>query len=319
MLSTPWSRDMGLRAPIVNAPMGGVAGGRLAAAVTAAGGLGMIGMGSAGSASRLTAELELFGGVGGPFGIGMVDWVRAREPQLLDIALAARPTVISIGFTEDFSWVERVRRHGVVAVTQVYDAAQARRAVDAGVDVIVARGAEGGGHGEPLLGTLPLLDAVLDAVDVPVLAAGGISTGRTLAAVLAAGASGAWLGTRLSMCAEALTPDRAREALVRADATDTVVTRVFDIGQNLPWPTRFPSRVLRNDFTRQWEHHEDDLAGASAAKDALAAAMAGDDPAVAPVDAGEGVGMLTESSPAAQVIDELCSTAHRLLSGWGER
>lgn len=319
MLSTPWSRDMGLRAPIVNAPMGGVAGGRLAAAVTAAGGLGMIGMGSAGSVSRLTAELESLGEVSGPFGIGLVDWVLGREPGLLDAALAARPTLISIGFTEDFSWVDTVHRHGVLATTQVYDAAQARRAEDAGVDVIVARGAEGGGHGAPTLGTLPLLDAVLDAVEVPVLAAGGISSGRTLAAVLAAGAGGAWLGTRLSMCTEALTSDRTRAALARADATDTLTTRVFDIGQNLPWPAHFPSRVLRNDFTRQWEHREDDLADAPAARDVLAAAMAADDPAVAPVDAGQGVGVLTESSPAGRVIDELCSTARNLLRAWGTR
>ncbi|WP_040840688.1 NAD(P)H-dependent flavin oxidoreductase [Nocardia brevicatena] len=319
MLSTAWSRDMGLRAPIVNAPMGGVAGGRLAAAVTAAGGLGMIGMGSAGSVSRLAAELELLGEISGPSGIGLVDWVLAREHGLLDAALAARPTLISISFTEDFSWVDRVHRHGIAAATQVYDVEQARRAEGAGVDVIVARGAEGGGHGAPLSGTLPLLDAVLDAVEVPVPAAGGISSGRTLAAVLAAGAAGAWVGTRLSMCTEALTSDRTREALMRADATDTLTTRVFDIGQDLPWPARFPSRVLRNDFTRQWEHREDELADAPAARDALAAAMAADDPAVAPIDAGQGVGVLTESAPAGRIIDELCSTAHRLLRTWGTR
>ncbi|MFI1462250.1 NAD(P)H-dependent flavin oxidoreductase [Nocardia carnea] len=316
MLSTPWSRGMGLRAPIVNAPMGGVAGGRLAAAVTTAGGLGMIGMGSAGSAARLSDELDLLGAVPGPFGIGLVDWVLAREPALLDTALAARPTVISVGFTDDFAWVQRLHRHGVMAVTQVYDAEQARRAADAGVDVLVARGAEGGGHGAPLLGTLPLLDAVLDAVEVPVLAAGGISSGRTLAAVLAAGAAGAWLGTRLSVCTEALTPDRARAALVRAAATDTVTTRIFDIGQQLPWPARFPSRVLRNDFTGRWEHSENDLTGNPAARDELAAAMAADDPEVAPVDAGQGVGMVTESAPMARVIDELCATAEDALSGW---
>lgn len=313
MLSTPWSREMGLRAPVVNAPMGGVAGGRLAAAVTAAGGLGMIGMGSAGSVARLTDELELLGAVSGPFGIGLVDWVLARETGLLDTAVAAGPAVVSIGFTGDFSWVPRLHRHGIAAVTQVYDAEQARRAAGAGVDVLVARGAEGGGHGEPLLGTLPLLDAVLDAVDVPVLAAGGISSGRTLAAVLAAGAAGAWLGTRLSVCTEALTPPNAREALFRARATDTVTTRVFDIGQNLPWPAVFPSRVLRNGFTRQWEQHEDRLAGNTAAREILAAATASDDPAVAPVDAGQGVGVVTESRPARVIIDDLCATAQRCL------
>lgn len=313
VLSTPWSREMGLRAPIVNAPMGGVAGGRLAAAVTAAGGLGMIGMGSAGSVARLTGELDVLGAAPGLFGIGLVDWVLAREPGLLDTALAAGPTVISIGFTDDFTWVDRLHRHGVLAVTQVYDAEQARCAAGSGVDVLVARGAEGGGHGAPLLGTLPLLDVVLEAVEVPVLAAGGIASGRTLAAVLAAGAAGAWLGTRLSVCTEALTPHNARAALMRARATDTVTTRVFDIGQNLPWPARFPSRVLRNHFTRQWERREDALADTPAAHEVVAAATAADDPYLAPVDAGQGVGMVTESHTAQTIIDDLCATAQQRL------
>src|SRR6202011_5888951 len=95
MLSTPWSRRMGLRVPIVNAPMGGVAGGRLAAAVTAAGGLGMVGMGTAGSTSALHAELPH---VRGTFGIGLLDWVISQDPDLLDAALAARPVLCSVSF-----------------------------------------------------------------------------------------------------------------------------------------------------------------------------------------------------------------------------
>ncbi|MFZ3269603.1 MAG: nitronate monooxygenase, partial [Mycobacterium sp.] len=186
MLSTPWSRAMGLRVPIVNAPMGGVAGGLLAAAVTAAGGLGMVGMGTAGSTSSLRAELPH---VTGTFGIGLVDWVIRKEPGLFDAALAARPVLISVSFGTDLSWVSRVHDAGIGAATQVYNSDEAQRAQDAGVDLLVARGCEGGGHGEATIGTLPLLDAVLDVVSVPVLAAGGIASERSLAAVLAAGAS----------------------------------------------------------------------------------------------------------------------------------
>src|ERR1700756_4158166 len=137
MLSTPWSRHMGLRVPIVNAPMGGVAGGRLAAAVTAAGGLGMVGMGTAGSTSALYAELPH---VRGTFGIGLVDWVIRKEPELLDAALAAGPVLLSGSFGADLSWVRRARDAGIVSATQVYDSIEARRAEDAGVDVVVARG-----------------------------------------------------------------------------------------------------------------------------------------------------------------------------------
>ncbi|MFL0181089.1 MULTISPECIES: NAD(P)H-dependent flavin oxidoreductase [unclassified Mycobacterium] len=295
--------------------MGGVAGGRLAAAVTAAGGLGMVGMGSTATAASLATELAALG-VAPRFGIGLVDWVIRDRPDLLEAALAARPTLLSISFGTDLSWVQRAHAAGILAVTQVYDAETARRAQDAGLDVLVARGAEGGGHGEIRLATLPLLDAVLDVVEVPVLAAGGISTPRSLAAVLAAGAAGAWLGTVLSACPEALTGEAARRALIEAGGTDTITTRVFDVGQRLDWPARFPSRVLRNEFTGRWGGREDALAGDREAGAELAAAIAAGNQRVAPVDAGQGVGMLTDSRPVAVVLDEMCTGAQRLLARW---
>lgn len=304
---------MGLRVPIVNAPMGGVAGGRLAAAVTAAGGLGMVGMGSAGSTSALAAELPH---VRGTFGIGLVDWVMRKEPGLLDAALAAQPVLLSVSFGTDWSWVRRAHDAGIATATQVYDGGEARRAQDAGIDVLVARGAEGGGHGDATIAMLPLLDAVLDAVSLPVLAAGGIASPRSLAAVLAAGASGAWLGTCLSASSEALTSDAARRMLIAAGETDTTTTRVFDVGRDRPWPERFPSRVLRNDFVARWDGREDALAGDSSAHAELADAIAAEDYRVAPVDAGQGVGMVTGVTPVADVIDRLCTGAESLLARW---
>ena len=304
MLGTPWSRGLGLRVPILNAPMGGVAGGRLAAAVTAAGGLGMIGMGSTASAEALAVELGLLGEVS-RFGIGLVDWVIRARPDLLDAALAAEPALLSVSFGTDLSWVQRTRAAGIRTATQVYDADDARRAQDSGVDVLVARGAEGGGHGVVGLATLPVLDAVLAVARVPVLAAGGIASARSLAAVLAAGADGAWLGTCLSACPEALTGEDARRALLAASGTDTVTTRVFDVAAGLPWPARFPSRVLRDEFADRWTGREDELAGAGVAG------------RVDPVDAGQGVGMLTDSRPAGVLIDEICGGAAELLGRWG--
>jgi nitronate monooxygenase len=314
-LSTPWSRAMGLRVPIVNAPMGGVAGGRLAAAVTAAGGLGMVGMGSAASASSLHAELTH---VSGRFGIGLVDWVIRKQPGLFDAALATRPALISVSFGTDLSWVSRVHDAGIAAATQVYNSVEALRAEEAGIDLLIARGNEGGGHGEATIGTLPLLAAVLDVVSVPVLAAGGIASPRSLAAVLAAGAGGAWLGTCLSISTEALTSDAGRQALVAARETDTISTRVFDIVRRRPWAERFPSRVLRNDFVARWSGHEDALADDPDAEAGLNAAIAADDPRTAPVLAGQGVGMVTGVAPAGEVIDRLCTGAHELLAGWSQ-
>ncbi|OKH70484.1 2-nitropropane dioxygenase, partial [Mycobacterium sp. SWH-M3] len=188
-LATTWSTAMRLDVPIVNAPMGGAAGGRLAAAVSTAGGLGMVGMGSSATPEQLKAELAALGELSRPFGIGLVHWVMQDRPELLDMAVAARPALLSVSFGADWAWVAKAHDAGVrvatQVATQVATVEAARRAVDAGVDVVVARGAEGGGHGEPTVGTLPLLCDVLDAVDVPVLAAGGITSARGVAAVLA--------------------------------------------------------------------------------------------------------------------------------------
>ncbi|MDT5255775.1 MAG: nitronate monooxygenase, partial [Mycobacterium sp.] len=138
---------------------------------------------------------------------------------------------------------------------------------------------------------------------------------RSLAAVLAAGASGAWVGTRLAACPEALTGDGSRRALIAARATDTATTRVFDIARGRPWPARFPSRVLANDFVARWTGHEDALD--PPACDALAAAIAADDRRIAPVDAGEGVGMIRDDASVGEVIEQMCAGAERLLAGWG--
>jgi nitronate monooxygenase len=303
---------MGLAAPIVNAPMGGVAGGALAAAVSRAGGLGMVGIGSAGCASQLDEQLGHVRALGRPFGIGLVAWLVASEPQLLTAAIDAEPALLSVSFGEDFSWVRRAHDAGITAAAQVGSLRAAVCAVEAGCDVVIARGAEAGGHGEPSVGTLPLLATILDRLPVPVLAAGGVSCGRALAAVLAAGASGAWVGTSFSACTETLTSDNARRALLAAQGTDTVSTRVFDIAASYPWQG-IPERVLRNGFTDRWHGHERELTTDSGAGQALATAIAADDPHVAPVNAGQGVAMLRSVRPAAEVINEMCADAARQL------
>ncbi|MFF2495654.1 NAD(P)H-dependent flavin oxidoreductase [Agromyces sp. NPDC058064] len=330
-LATPWSAALGLTTPIVSAPMGGVAGGRFATAVSRAGALGMIGMGSAGSAAKLEAQLGLLELDGEPFGIGLVHWGIGRDPALLDVALEARPALVSVGFADRFEWVERVHAAGARAATQVYTAAEALVAADAGVDVIVARGSDGGGHGDPRMGTLALLDAVLDAVGSHdsttsggpvVLAAGGIGSGRTLAAVLAAGAAGAWIGTALSASTETLSSPAAIEVLLAASGDDTVNTCAIDAALGLPWPERFPERVIRNELVDAWLDRVEELRTATvsaegtdlvALRAAIAAANRDGDHALVPVDAGQGVGLLRRSRPVAEVIDEFTRTAAALL------
>ena len=274
----------------------------------------MIGMGSSATPTLLERELRHVAGLDRPFGIGLVHWVATARPELLDVAVLARPALLCVSFGDDWSWVRRAHDAGLTAATQVADVEAAQRAVDAGVDVLVARGAEGGGHGEPRVGTLPLLTEVLDRVSVPVLAAGGIASARGLAAVLAAGAAGAWLGTVFATCPEALTSAPVRDALLEADGAATVTTRVFDVAQGYRWPATIPERVLRNDFVDRWDGHDADLD--AGARDALAAAVAADDLRLAPVNAGQGVGMVTDTRSAAETIERLCSDASALLRRW---
>ncbi|MFF2272581.1 NAD(P)H-dependent flavin oxidoreductase [Agromyces sp. NPDC058136] len=334
-LSTPWSASLGLATPIVAAPMGGVSGGRFASAVSRAGALGMIGMGSAGSAAKLALQLAELDRGDAPFGIGMVQWGLERDPAMLDVALAAFPSLVSVSFADRFDWVERVHEAGVLTATQVYTAAEAARAADGGVDVIVARGADGGGHGDPRIGTLALLDAVLEVVAARggdpagggagpvVLAAGGIGSGRTLAAVLAAGAAGAWIGTALSAATETLTPPAAIEVLIAATGDDTVNTSALDAALGLPWPERFPERVIRNAFVDEWAGRVDELRSASvtaggtdleALRAAIVTANRDGDHALVPVDAGQGVGLLREVRPVAEIIAEFTREAAARLA-----
>lgn len=279
-MATTWSRSIGIDVPIVNAPMGGAAGGRLASAVSAAGGLGMVGMGSSATAEQLTDQLAQLDAR--RFGIGLVHWVAQDRPDLFEVALAARPALLSVSFGQDWDWVRRAHDAGLTVTTQVATVDAARRAVDAGVDVLVARGAEGGGHGEPTMGTLPLLAEVLDAVDVPVLAAGGISSPRSVAAVLAAGSGAAWVGTAFAACAEALTPVPARDALLAAEGEATELTTEYDVAAGYRWPETIPERVLRG----------------------------------SPVNAGQGVGLVRTPAGAAEIVRSLSEGAEQLLGRW---
>ncbi len=308
---TAWATALGLAAPVVCAPMGGVAGGALASAVSRAGALGTIGMGSAGSVAALERELGLLDTGGRPFGIGLVAWGIERDPVMLDRALDARPALVSVSFGdwegEDRrpTWIAAVQAAGALAVTQVATVAEARRAADAGIDAVVARGLEGGGHGDHREPRDALLAAVVAAVDVPVLAAGAVSTAEDLARVLDAGAAAAWVGTAFAACDEALTAAAARAALLDADGADTVVSRVLDVALERPWPSRFPERLLRTPFVDRWQGREDELAADAEARAEFRAAVAAGDYSVVPLDAGEGVGSLTAVRPAAEVVAAL--------------
>jgi nitronate monooxygenase len=243
-------------------------------------------------------------------------WALERRPELLDLALAERPSVVALSFGDPGPYVARIRASGVRVVAQVQDGATARQAVRAGVDVLVAQGHEAGGH-TGAVGLMPLLQLVLalgDEAGIPVLAAGGIATGRGIAGALAMGCAGVWLGTRFAATVEALGTTAAKEAIVRADETQTVHTHVFDLIQEIPWPDEFPGRALRNDFTARWHGHDAALvADLAAAQQGFEAAWSRDDYREAYIYAGEAVGLIRDLPMAGEVITRLAAEAEATL------
>lgn len=260
MIQTGLTRMFGLQHPIVLGAMGGVSGGRLAAAVSNAGGLGLVG-GGYGDPDWVSAQLDLVTReTTRPWGIGLITWsIRA---SVLDLALSYRPAAFLLSFGDPRPYALRIRSAGCKLICQVQDVSQARVAQEAGADLIVAEGNEAGGHsGARALFTLA--PAVVDAVSpTPVVAAGGIADGRGLAAALMLGAEGALMGTRFYATPEALGKDRGKSRIVEARGDQTARTTLFDIVRGLAWPAGFPGRALRNDFMARWDGREHDLANA---------------------------------------------------------
>jgi nitronate monooxygenase len=311
VISTDFTRLLGVRHPIVSAPMAGWSGGGLAGAVSAAGAFGMIGVGSATSADWIPTQAKL-AREHGPFGFGLMSWVLEKRPELLEAVLAEEPAAVSLSFGDPTPFVGRVREAGAVVMSQVQDAEKAAKAVEAGVDVLVAQGTDAGGHtGE--VGTLPLLQRVLEiGAGKPVLAAGGIGTGRGIAGVLAMGASGAWIGTRFCATTESTGTDGAKRLILEADETSTVHTRVFDLVQDIPWPEEFAGRAIRNSFSDRWHGHEDQLEERRSAVAAEFEAARGDY-AEDFVYSGQAAGVVEDILPAGELVDRMMSETEARL------
>ena len=305
MIETWLTDTFDLSVPVVGAPMAGPGEGSLAAAVSAAGGLGVVGVGASRSAAWVTEQAATAAASGAAYGVGLMAWLLERDDAQLTAVLEARPSLVSVSFGRFEPYVERLRDAGIAVTVQAGTVEEALRAERAGVDLVVARGAEGGGHGRDEVGTLPLLQAVLDRVEVPVVAAGGIGTARGLAAVLAAGAVGAWVGTAFLTATEAGTSRGARERLLAADETGTAYGRVFDVAQRLAWPPEYGGRALRNEYFDRWSDRLEELATDAAAAEELARAQREQDFATAYVYAGQGAGLLTAERSAADVLADL--------------
>jgi nitronate monooxygenase len=319
-LSTRFTRLFGVRHPIALAPMGGSAGGALAAAVTRGGGLGMVGVGG-GDRQLLDRELSIVAaGNDQPWGVGFQTW--AIEAGAVERALEYGPRAVMLSFGDPSPFVEVIRRAGAALILQVTDLEEARQAVDLGADVIVAQGTEAGGHGARRgRSTLPFVPVVVDlAAPVPVLAAGGIADGRGIAAVLALGAAGALVGTRFQATTEALVDPAITKAIVEGRGQDTERNSVLDIVRGSRWPSsRYTARTLGHPYLDRWRGREAELVGdAQARRDYQTDVAQGVIPPL-PVWAGEAIDLITDVPSAADLVTTLAVQAADALASAGRR
>jgi nitronate monooxygenase len=302
-LAGPLAQCLPLTVPILSAPMAGIAGGALAAAVSRGGALGLVG-GGYGDRAWLERELAIAGDA--RVGVGFITWALAQSPDLLAVALHHRPAAILLSFGDVAPFAAAIARAGVPLIVQVQTVADARLAAAEGAAVIVAQGGEAGGHGGTR-GTMALVPEVVDAVGaIPVVAAGGIADGRGIAAAFMLGASGALCGTAFYAADESLAHTAGRAALLAATGDHTVKGRVFDIARRRAWPADWTIRTLRNRFFDRWVDDPDGLKRQiDAAPDTIEAAARHGDTAVAPVIVGEAAGLIADTGAAATIVARL--------------
>jgi nitronate monooxygenase len=315
-ISTPLTTLLGVQHPILSAPMDVIAGARLTMAVSGAGGFGILG-GGYGEWSWLEAETAKLKKFSGAFGIGFITWSLAKQPELLDVALAAQPRAIMLSFGDPKPFAPRIRSAGALLICQVQDEEMARQALDAGADVLVAQGTEAGGHGASRT-TIDVVPAIIDlaAGRVPVVAAGGIADGRGLAAMMMLGAAGVLLGTRFYASLECDGAEEAKRRICAAASGNSVRGIIFDLSRNNVWPAPFTGRCLINDHARRWIGREVELMQnvKRVAAEYAAAKTAGNFD-IAAVIAGEAVGLIHDIPPAAEIVGRIVAEAEQILLG----
>ena len=305
---------LGIAHPVILAPMALVSGGALAAAITRAGGLGLVGGGYA-EGDWLERQLDRAGNE--RVGVGFITWALARNPDLLHVALDRGPRAIFLSFGDVRPFASAIARAGVPLICQVQTLADARIALAEGAAVLVAQGTEAGGHGATRA-TMALVPEIVDAAgDVPVAAAGGIVDGRGLAASLMLGAKGAVCGTAFFVAEESLAHPNAKARAAAANGDETDRGALFDVLRGRDWPEPFTNRTLRNAHHRQWAGRLDEVRERGEQHRALyAAAQDAGDMEVAATIIGEGVGLVHSVEPAAAILDRMVAQAEARLSAF---
>jgi NAD(P)H-dependent flavin oxidoreductase YrpB (nitropropane dioxygenase family) len=315
VIETAFTRLLGVRAPIQLAAMPGITTPELVAAVSEAGGLGMLGAALLPAAALENALDRIADGTRAPHGVNFL--MPFLDLECLDVA-ARRARAVEFFYADpDARLVERARASGALVGWQVGSPTEAVAAVRAGCDYVVAQGTEAGGHVRGATSLLPLLSQVLDAVQVPVVAAGGIASARSLAAVLACGAGAARLGTRFVVSAESGAHAAYVKALLAAEASDTCLTETFSV----LWPNA-PHRVLRSSIAAAQALTQDVIGELRESGRVLPIPRLSAIPPTSETSghieamalyAGESVGEVSAVLPAAAIVAALVTEAERLL------
>lgn len=292
------------------------AGGALASAVSQAGGLGLIG-GAYGDEAWISDQFEAAGNQ--QVGCGFITWSLKDKPELLDRVLEREPSAVFLSFGNPASFVNQIKAANIPVICQIQTLKDAKHAIDVGADIIVAQGAEAGGHGENR-GTFTLVPEVADyisnhAPETLLCAAGGVGDGRGLAAALMLGADGALIGSRFWASNEALVHPKMLQAAIDANGDETIRTNVVDVVRNIDWPKRYSARILRNEFSDKWHDDVDGLrvnitAESKKWRDALAVGQA----TIANAFVGEVAGLIMDSKPAPEILADIVNEAELLLT-----
>ncbi len=298
---------LNIKYPIIQGGMAWVATGELAAAVSNGGGLGLIGAGNAPGdvvEKEIRKAKEL---TDKPFGINIM-LLSPFVEEVVEIVLREEVPVVTTGAGNPGKYIPAFKEKGIKVIPVVSSVALARRLERQGVDALIAEGKEGGGHiGE--LTTMVLVPQVVDAVKIPVIAAGGVADGRGLAAVIALGAQGAQLGTRFVVAEEAIVHINYKNAILKAKDRDTVVS-----GRS----TGHPVRIIRNKLSRAYDKLEKDGASVEELEafgvGKLALAVQQGDVINGSVMAGQSAGMVRKIEKAADIIRDVVEGAQKVFA-----
>lgn len=306
----------------MSAPMSRHSGSTLAVAVTEAGGLGLFGALNTGGEAWFRQEIATAQNKldDRPFGVGFITHLMGNFSNLFEIALEEKVPVLAFSFADPTPYVERTKHAGLTAVCQVQTLKQAKLAIDAGADILVAQGNEAGGHTGPT-NLMPLLAEVLDQFpQVPVIASGGIGEGKDLARILNAGADGAWVGTRLLATHECIeVTESFKVQLIRAEADNTCYTELFDqvnhaVFGGKPWPFGVAARLIRNVMTDTWNEKIPQLLLDTQALEKYRNELKVQNIDYTPLYAGTSVSAVTSIQHAYDVIQEITRDAEALIS-----